>query len=170
MTADAQPGASLRLFYALWPDARVRGQLSALLSGLSGRLVPPENLHITLAFLGQQPAVRVPELLGIGKQAALPPMTLVLDRWGMFRRHGVVWAGLREVPPALLAGRQRLVDLLIEREVPFDAGGCFKPHVTLARDAQAIGPTFAPIEWEVSGTVALVSSRVIDRRVRYQLL
>jgi 2'-5' RNA ligase len=171
MTADTPPGASLRLFYALWPDDGVRGQLSALLSGLSGRLVPAANLHITLAFLGQQPAARVPELLHIAEQAALPPMPLVLDRWGMFRRHGVVWVGMSNVPPALLAGRQRLVELLTENAVSFDAGGSFKPHVTLARDAPAIGPAdFTPITWNISGKLELVSSSVIERRVRYRLL
>lgn len=165
------PKASLRLFYALWPDPALREQLAALLTGVHGRLVPPANLHITLAFLGQQPTARLPELLDIAARARLSPMTLLLDHFGYFRRHGVLWVGPREAPPALLEGRAALVGMLNAAAVPFDASGRFKPHVTLARDASAPQATaLEPIEWKVDGKVELVSSTVVDQAVRYQVL
>ena len=163
--------ASLRLFYALWPEPSVRAQLAQLLTGVQGRLVPAANLHITLAFLGQQPVSRVPALLEIAARASLPRMSLVLDHVGYFRRHGVLWVGMSQTPPALLEGRARLVEMLNEAGVPYDAGGRFKPHITLARDAAAPqSTTLAPITWEVPGKVELVSSTVVEQRVQYQLL
>lgn len=169
--ANKPASTSLRLFYALWPDPALRAQLAALLTGVQGRLVPPANLHITLAFLGQQPVTRLPELLDIAARARLSPMTLVLDHFGYFRRHGVLWVGPREAPPTLLEGRAALVEMLNEAAVPFDANGRFKPHVTLARDAAAPQATLlAPIEWKVEGKVELVSSTVVNKTVRYQVL
>ena len=47
-----------RLFLALWPDDDVRNQLSAVLKSAGhpilsgGTPVKPENLHMTLLFLG----------------------------------------------------------------------------------------------------------------------
>jgi 2'-5' RNA ligase len=49
-------GKSARLFFALWPDDAVRARLTGVVDSLrrtvSGKWVKPDNLHITLAFLG----------------------------------------------------------------------------------------------------------------------
>src|SRR5437667_76833 len=45
----------LRLFYALWPDAATRAALTRLQLAVRGRNMRPENFHLTLAFLGEQP-------------------------------------------------------------------------------------------------------------------
>ena len=45
-----------RLFFALWPDETLRRQLvkrmARDLRPCGGRRIPPENLHVTLVFLG----------------------------------------------------------------------------------------------------------------------
>jgi 2'-5' RNA ligase len=62
----------LRLFCALClpaPDVdAVAGWQSRELRG--GRVVPPENLHVTLAFLGQRPAADLPVVAGALHTAA----------------------------------------------------------------------------------------------------
>src|SRR5690606_7323542 len=60
--AKADP-AGRRVFFALWPDART----AAVLSGWAqdahamcgGRIMRPDTLHLTLAFLGMVPHARV---------------------------------------------------------------------------------------------------------------
>ena len=46
-----------RLFVALWPDAKVRHEITMLqarpeIREVAGRVVPPSNIHMTLQFLG----------------------------------------------------------------------------------------------------------------------
>jgi 2'-5' RNA ligase len=56
----------IRLFCALDVPDGARSELSAWAAGSlrgRGRLVPPERLHVTLAFLGHRPAGDVPAIL-----------------------------------------------------------------------------------------------------------
>ena len=66
-------GERIRLFCALDLPDDARGELVAWaarsLEG-RGRLVPAENLHVTLAFLGHRPAGDVPAILGELRAAA----------------------------------------------------------------------------------------------------
>jgi hypothetical protein len=61
---------ALRVFFALWPDADVRDQLAGLARAAAerahGRAPPPENLHMTLVFVGEVPQDSVAPLQGIG--------------------------------------------------------------------------------------------------------
>ena len=57
----------MRLFYGLrfrpeTLDAVEALQADLLLQGMTGRITRRENLHLTLAFLGELPAERVPIL------------------------------------------------------------------------------------------------------------
>jgi 2'-5' RNA ligase len=96
----------MRLFFALWPDAAVRAQLarwSALCHASSGgRPTRPQNLHATLAFLGEVAPARLPALSALAAQSVAPPFELALDHVGYWRRHRIVYAGTRQSPPAQL--------------------------------------------------------------------
>lgn len=100
------------------------------------KLVRPENLHVTVAFLGTV-ADEAAEPLGAALSraaAGLKPFDSVLEGAGGFpnaRRPRVVWVGLRPPEPlAQLAGRVK---------AELDAAGHpgddkpFRAHVTLAR-------------------------------------
>ncbi len=135
-----------RLFVALDPPEPVRRRLAALgvdLRRTAGRhadevrWVPPENVHLTLQFLGAVPEERVAEVQGAVRAAAASarPLSLGLKGAGGFpnaRRPRVVWAGIAgEVAElgALVAelGR-RLAPLgFAPEERPFSA------HLTLGR-------------------------------------
>jgi 2'-5' RNA ligase len=119
------------------------------------RLVRPESIHLTLAFIGDIPAARVPALVGAVEQAAagLPVFTLRAEGLGMFpnaRRPRVVWAGVQGDP----ADRARLEALHAQlgpalQAAGFSADPRFDPHLTLGRvgdratpaEAAAIGAT-----------------------------
>jgi len=58
--------ATIRLFFALWPDDATRRALAACASAVvaqtGGREVAAGNLHLTLAFIGERPTTLVPTL------------------------------------------------------------------------------------------------------------
>ncbi|MGE5648570.1 MAG: RNA 2',3'-cyclic phosphodiesterase [Bacillota bacterium] len=161
---------SLRLFYALWPDDLTRGELVRLQQVLQGRKIPYSNLHITLAFLGQQPAEQLPALKDILMHLPSASMTLMLDRIGYFGRNRIAWAGMHEMPPTLADLQQQLALALIQHGIAFDSQLKFKPHITLARDAAPPPDTdFTPIAWKAN-QVTLVQSVMKPEGSSYQVL
>jgi RNA 2',3'-cyclic 3'-phosphodiesterase len=161
---------SLRLFFALWPDDTTRTALMQLQSSIRGRLVSYSNIHLTLAFLGQQPTAVLPAAKTILTHLTSSPVTLRLDRVGYFARNRIAWAGMHSVPEALLRLQEELASALQRHGIASDSQQAFKPHITLARDA-SLPPDllFTPIEWRAS-QVALVQSTTQAEGVIYQVL
>lgn len=172
------PASGHRLFYALWPDADTRAALARLQAPLAGRHIPPHHLHLTMAFLGQQPAALLEPLRALAAELTVKlrtelvaaPLMLTIDRIGYFIRPRIAWAGLSEAPPALMAWQAELMRRLqLLGVAAADTHGQFKPHVTLARDAPApVIEASDTIIWPVT-QLALVESghdgiyRVLDR-------
>ena len=156
--ADTGAKASHRLFYALWPDDDTRAAFARIQAGMQGRLTPLRNLHMTLAFLGQQPSERLPILKRILADLPKMEMQLVLDRIGYFPRNRIAWIGMHQVPAALAALQRHLMEELEHHEIRLKDPSQFKPHITLARDAAApLAIPFNPIHWRVT-QFALVQS------------
>jgi len=88
----------LRLFYALWPDKATRDALANLQLSIRGRIILPQNLHITLAFLGDQPVWLLPTLRTILEGLNFPRIDLKIDRIGFFARSRIAWAGMGKQP------------------------------------------------------------------------
>lgn len=163
------PG-SLRLFYALWPNDATASKLQQLQAPMHGRRIPYSNLHMTLVFLGQQPAAQVPELADILTRIPRTELTLTLDRVGYFPRNRIAWTGPRRTPSELTALHDALVQELVGRKVAFNDQHSYKPHVTLARDA-SLPPDllFDPIVWNAT-QVALVQSTTTAEGSIYKIL
>ncbi len=135
----------MRLFVALEVPEAVRRELTRRVAGLRDRLprarwVDPEMVHLTLLFLGETPADRVPALSAKLREAFAkhPPMTLRLSGGGTFppkRPARVAWVGL-DAPDELAAIQ---ADAVAAAVAAIGAGGFepedrpFKSHVTLAR-------------------------------------
>lgn len=160
----------MRLFFALWPDEQTRMRLQALQHGLKGRKTKCANLHITLAFLGEQPESILPGLQAILDELTVPEMVLVIDRIAYFKRQRIAWAGMHRAPESLLALQQAIGSALDEQGIAFDRRDTFTPHVTLARDAAPVDPTdFEPIVWQAR-QVSLVHSTADAAGVTYRVL
>ncbi|UGQ45801.1 RNA 2',3'-cyclic phosphodiesterase [Massilia endophytica] len=150
---------SPKLFFALWPDDAVRSALAKLQAPVQGRLIPPEKLHLTLAFLGHQPAERLPVLRGILESLSVPPLRLEIDCYGYFTKPRIAWAGMSRIPPELNMLYEDLMAKLGEEGFAPATHGAFRPHITLAREAKAAPPRqpFEAVIWEVR-EAALVES------------
>jgi 2'-5' RNA ligase len=128
--------SAVRLFFALWPDQAVREQIIAAtqsaVDAAGGRLIPPENYHPTLAFLGSVSALNFPAVRRAGRVTGFSTFTLTLARTGHWPQSRTVWLG----PPACPEPLRALVAGLWE---PLAAMGLsaanagYKPHLSLAR-------------------------------------
>lgn len=128
----------MRLFLALTPPEGLRARLGYLAelaqARCGGRRVPEESLHLTLAFLGDQPAERSEAVSDWLRQQAILPGNWHLDRWGHFRRPGIVWVGSSRPTAALQTLQDKLwtgLEALGIRGRPQQ----FVPHITLLRRA-----------------------------------
>ena len=167
--------ARARFFFALCPDVPTRDAIyrasrnQAQNSG--GRPVPPENFHITLAFLGsvrQELEERVAaQAVGSGDAVQAEPFSFELDELGYWPSSRVIWYGCTHTPTALHGVAMELRRHLHAAALPPDPGK-FVPHVTLARWVQKPAPLPAAqrILWEVRDLV-LVRSETLATGVRY---
>ncbi len=170
MSIDTQAVDSMRLFYALWPDDATREKLQHLQTLVQGRHVLYANLHVTLAFLGNQPLTNLPLLKTILANLPRADITLQLDRLGYFSKSRIAWAGTHAVPDELLAWQSSLAHVLEQHDITFDRKGKFTPHVTLARDADLpLDCPFDAITWHAS-QVALVQSLQQGGALAYRVL
>lgn len=163
-----------RLFFALWPPIELSRELYQLagnsLRGGTGRRVLPENIHLTLAFLG---SVNAP-FRECAEQAAAAiravSFTLMLEQMGHWSKSGILWVGPHQTPPPLLQ---------LVQELNTGLAGCgyeaeqrpYAAHLTLARKAHRRQATHS-IEsraWEIN-RFHLVQSRTHADGARYEIL
>ncbi len=158
---NAPPEATSRLFVALWPDAAALRALTAWQARWAwpqgAAVVAPEQLHLTVQFIGAVPNARLPEL---ARKLALPmhPFDLTLGRAEVWPQ-GLAVLCPDAVPDALTALHADLQAALQRLALPVEARP-FRPHVTLARRATGALPPSEPatLQWSVRG-YALVQSR-----------
>ncbi len=116
--------------------ARVQRDLVSSLAGNVVRWTPPEQIHLTLRFLGNVPAAAVPEIEAALQRACvgIAPFALAAAGAGTFPEAGrprVVWIGL----DGDLASLRRLA-----QQIDFETASWgeppdrdFHPHLTLGR-------------------------------------
>jgi 2'-5' RNA ligase len=142
-------GRPQRLFFALWPDDAVRAELRAAQEAMprrGGRPVQVEDIHITLAFLGQVDPERRACMEAAAGSVRSGPFELLIDRQGYWPRPRVAWCAPAEVPEPLRDLVQRLNRAL--RPCGFEPERRpYSPHVTLFRDSRAVpeGPLARPV-------------------------
>lgn len=155
-----------RVFFAVWPDPPARAALhrAALAAGrrCGGRVMRPQTLHLTLAFIGDADPGRLPELAAVAAAVRAPAFALRLDHLGYWAHNRIVWAGSRRPDAGLLALADDLAGGLRAAGWPSGRkpGRDFAPHVTLVRKAEAGAgdlPEMAPVAWECSNFVLLRS-------------
>lgn len=172
----------------LLPDA-VRAALAAEIDRLATRArdvawVAPENLHLTLKFLGGVEPDRLEQVAAAlgAAAAAAGPFELALRGLGAFPspdRPRVVWAGVHAGGPAVAALAARVEDALGPLDFPREARA-FSAHVTLGRIREprrraALGAALAAgAEKDFGrfrvGQMALMRSDLSPRGTRYTAL
>lgn len=141
---------SRRLFFALWldePAARAAHQAACeVAERTGGRVMRPESLHLTLAFLGNTPEERIAPLQRLAETLATsaPAFTLQLDYLGYWPRKHLVWASCQRLAAPLGSLAGGLNERLQANGFPTDRRP-FHPHVTLLRNVRASAPALGEV-------------------------
>ncbi len=131
----------MRCFIAIELPESVRSNLEGLSarlrrSGVRASWVRPENMHVTLRFLGEICEERVGEVVRLleASYANTPPFRFTLQGTGAFpnmKTPSVIWAGIR--PNEAILEVQRIAEDVAQRVGCSKEKNRFHPHVTLAR-------------------------------------
>lgn len=162
-----------RLFYALWPDDETRAALAAAASCLDirdGRAVRPENLHMTLHFLGEVDEA-VKDKLCIRRGASnVMPFDLEIADTGWWRGARVAWLAPLIVSKDLTDLVAELAGYLRSIGLPTDERS-YRPHVTVASKVRRAPRVSGSIDvrWRV-GDFVLVASYTEPPGARYEVL
>ena len=101
--------------------------------GVRGHFVPAENMHLTLAFIGEYSNPNV--VMDAISAVSFKPFTIQLDGAGTF--HDALWTGIAP-NDSLSACVRQLRRALAEQGIPYDRKK-FSPHITMVRRAEIIG-------------------------------
>ena len=124
----------MRLFIAIGLSDEMKASVTAYLhelkqAGVKGRYVPKENLHLTLAFIGETSEKE--KIIEAMKSVSVRPFQLSLSGAGNFG--DLYWVGLRGTQ-ALAALVKEVRGALDRAGIPHD-GKDFLPHITVVRQA-----------------------------------
>lgn len=159
----------MRLFFALWPPRETAQALAAwaaeVQTGSGGKVTATQNIHLTLAFLGDAD----PEAaMGAAQRVKGRRHQLPIETAKYVRRNEMVWVAPAAMPEPLgdlvasLHGELRAASFKLE-DRPFAA------HITLIRKARMPKtlPPLPAVEWPVEEFV-LVRSRTSSKGSSYE--
>jgi len=163
------------LFFALWPDESVRAEIVRIQHSApaqNGRLHHPDDLHLTLVFLGRVAPERLECVKQVAASIAAEPFSFELIRTGYWKRPRILWCSPEQTPASL----SQLVHDLQQGAVSCGfqpEQRTYKPHVTLARKASHAdnyllesGIIWRPKEFVLAGSHSGSDApryRIIDR-------
>ena len=161
-----------RLFFALWPEKEVVSAFVDVQDELRnhGRRVAPQNLHLTLFFLGTIKVHQLGQVQVLADGIQGNSFDLVFKQLGYWKKPQVIWAGTQSVPQALehLVNQlgSGLADMGFAKELR-----PYVPHLTLVRKVTKRPklPEFHPISWAID-SFCLVQSRLSSTGANYQIL
>ena len=126
----------MRLFIALQMNDSMREALldaqdDMRMAGVSGNYTKEENLHMTLAFIGEYPDPY--QVLDVIESIQFEPFSITLAQTGAFDQ--LWWAGIEQSEKLEVLVR-KLRRGLAEEGIPFDRKK-FQPHITLIRKPES---------------------------------
>lgn len=133
----------MRCFFAIEFDEPTKGLLAELqrrlsAMGIKGNYSRPENLHLTLKFLGEVQADLIPPLSDIMKNVAMAhkAFDLSFDQLGKFSRgnRSIIWMGIQSCRELLQLQKSLELQLLDFFSGKLE-GSAFSPHITMIREA-----------------------------------
>jgi len=145
-----------RLFISVNCNDKVKKQLLSVQDkikshSVKGNFSLPENLHLTLVFIGETPEDKIPPIATVMEKALKPPVDsflLTFSTTGCFKHSDkeLWWIGVERDDTRLVilkTIRQRIADGLSSEGINFD-NRPFNPHITLGREIKHDTPIIIP--------------------------
>lgn len=156
----------MRLFIAVQFTEEIKDGLCAVIEALKanaggGNFTARQNLHLTLAFLGEVKQEKVPSIQRIMDSIPVQPFLLQLGNTGTFRRSGgdIYWIGVKP-EPSLLQMQSFLTRELRKNGYPIEQRA-YRPHVTLGREVIAGCPVdTGTMQMQVNAASLMKSGRI----------
>ena len=126
----------MRLFIGIGLPPELREKLASAARTLLAhrdhiRWTPPENLHLTVSFLGQVAPDRIAAIEQALTGIHSPPLSLELNGAGAFPRAGILYAQIKPTP-ALVSLANQVFRAMETCGFPREQRP-YTPHITLAR-------------------------------------
>lgn len=161
-----------RLFFALWPDQATRQSCAKIAKTFvrsGGVVVRPDNLHVTLVFLGSVDSTTEAAITEAASALQVPSLSLVFDRLAYWRKPRIVCLAGHADGDELVTLVSQLNNLANFHGIETDARP-YTPHVTLLRKAGALPETsISPIDWQAD-SFCLVESRSGTNGAEYRVI
>ena len=161
----------MRLFFALWPPPATAQALEdwteKLREQTGGKPMRAENIHLTLAFLGEADREKA---FTAAKRVRGAPHALPIEQALHWKHNDIVWAGPQSTPAELQDLVKQLHQALFEESFVLERRP-FAAHVTLLRKARAPKslPPLPRVEWPVNEFL-LVRSHTVREGSTYEPL
>lgn len=166
----------MRMFFGLWPDPATRatfaGEDRTVFGGNGGRMVPPDEFHVTLRYLGEVAEPLIPSIEEVGARVARggAPSMVEFDAVEWWKEAKVLVRVARTLPPALFEADQALQVSLKAIGVPIDPKP-LKLHLTLVRNIppHPLGTgVVPPLAWDAD-SLALIEGSSDSSGPRYRV-
>ena len=163
----------MRLFIGVNFNPDTRSRLLALRDELrscstGGNFTMPENIHLTLVFLGECTAKQAATIKATMDSTSFEPFPISIDTIGRFKRNDgdLWWAGIAECKPLLILQRD-LSDGLITNGFVLEKRK-YSPHITLGRKVVTTAtPWVVEPFGEIVSTIELMKSERIGGKLVY---
>ena len=167
---------TLRLFIAINFKAETRAVLAEWRDELQavasrGRFSPDENLHLTLAFLGECDNEQLELVKSVLAETEFEAFEISVGRLGRFRRRGGdIWWAAAEESAELIVVQGDLYSRLMAAGFALEERE-FVPHITLGRNVKTtIEPWSVEPVYEAVSQIDLMLSEHIEGRQIYTVL
>ena len=169
--ANEFEGSVMRLFIAINFNNETRLRLLALCNELRGKSACgnfplPENLHLTLAFIGEVSPKKIEKIEAILETVEFAPFEVTVEKLDAFSRGTLWYAGLRE-DKSLMDLQHEITHKLALCGFGMD-GRKYNPHVTLGREVVTNEKPWAIAPFgETVTSVDLMKSERINGKLTY---
>jgi len=154
--------------------SRVKDIEDLLMStGADLKVVEVENIHFTLAFLGEITETHMGFLCRRLSSAKMPPLTLHLSDVGAFpsmRKPRVIWVGVSRGVEDLERYASSAVKMATESGIAVDVKEGFRPHLTIGRVRSQFGKENLAAKLETLSHVDLGETRTSPARLKRSAL
>jgi 2'-5' RNA ligase len=165
----------MRLFVAINFPGEIKEAVAEIRDGLKesslrGKFTLDENLHLTLAFLGECDVRQTKDVKSVLDETLFSPFTLMLDRVGYFKRDSgnTWWIGLKE-NNSLSCLQADLTERLIQKGFILE-NRKYTPHVTIGREVKMpagfVKPEVHPVGFNITN-IELMKSERLDGKLVY---